>query len=272
MRFESVHNVQIPKIGFGTWGIGGGSSPRPSEDAHWLAVLKSALELGYTHFDTAEKYAEGHAETLLGRAVQASGLKRDGLFITTKVWPNHVRHGEVLRACAGSLRRLAMDYIDLYLIHWPSQSVALKDTFRGLNALVKSGQVRHVGVSNFDLPLLKQAQAESETPIFTNQVPYNLSDRSYAQNGVLEYCQENQILLTAYSPVKYGSLRADETLKAIAAAHSATPPQIALAWLVAQERVITIPMSSDAKHQAENLQAADIVLSPEEMARLTRES
>jgi len=268
MKSETIHNVEIPKIGFGTWSVGGGSTPKPSEDGHWLSVLRSALELGYSHFDTAEEYAKGHAETLLGRAVQASGLKRETLFITTKVWPNHLQYDDLLGACQGSLDRLAMDYIDLYLIHWPSESVPLKESFRALNQLVREGKVRHVGVSNFDLTLLKEAQTRSETPILTNQVPYNLADRSYAQNGVLEYCQQNDILVTAYWPVKSSSLRLDNAMQAIAAAHSATPQQIALAWLAAQTRLITIPMSANPKHQAENLQAADIVLSVEEMAQL----
>ncbi len=267
MRNESIRGLEIPKIGFGTWGVGGGSSPKPSEDKRWVSVVRSAVELGYTHFDTAEKYAEGHTETILGRAFKESGVQRGKLFITSKVWPNHLRYDDVLRACEGSLRRLNTDYLDLYLIHWPGQSLQLGDTFRALNQLVRDGKVRYLGVSNFDLPLLQQAQTESATPLLTNQVPYNLSDRSYAQNGVLDYCQRNDILVTAYSPVKRGSHRA---LKSIAAAHSATPEQIALAWLCAQARVITIPMSSDSQHQAENLQAADITLTPDEMAQLNK--
>lgn len=265
MKYETIRDLQIPKIGFGTWGVAGGSSPKPSEDKRWVSVIRSALELGYTHFDTAEKYAEGHAETILGRAFKESGAQRGDLFITSKVWPDHLRYEDVLRSCAGSLRRLDTDYLDLYLIHWPGGSVPLRETFRALNQLVKEGKVRHVGVSNFDRPLLQRAQAESETPLLTNQVPYNLGDRSYAENGVLDHCQRNDILLTAYSPVKHGRHRA---LKAIADAHSATPQQIAQAWLCAQPRVITIPMSSNPKHQAENFQAADITLTPDEMAQL----
>jgi diketogulonate reductase-like aldo/keto reductase len=269
MKYESLHDEQIPKIGFGTWSIGGGMSPNRSKDERSLRALRAALETGYIHFDTAEMYARGHSEELLGQAVRESGLPREELFITSKVSASHLRYNDVLRACENSLRNLDMDYLDLYLIHWPSSSIPLSDTFRALNQLVREGRVRHLGVSNFDVKLMKQAQAESETPVFTNQVPYSLGDRSYVRNGVLEYCQENDILLTAYSPVDEGRLQVNSFVQAIAEAHSATPYQIALAWLVAQPRVITIPMSYDPDHIAENFAAADIELTTEEIENLT---
>ncbi len=268
MNFETIRNLTLPKIGFGTWKIGGESSANRARDAHSLAALRSALELGYTHFDTAEMYAGGHAEELLGQAMRESTIKREALFITSKVLPSNLKYEQVLRACEGSLRRLGMEYLDLYLIHWPSAGMRLDDTFRALNQLVSDGRVRHLGVSNFDLKLLKQSMALSETPLLTSQVSYSLADRSYARNGVLEYCQTNDILLTAYSPVEEGNLKVTSNLEAIAKAHRATPYQIALAWLVAQPRVITIPMSANPKHQAENLAAAEIVLSQAEMEQL----
>jgi diketogulonate reductase-like aldo/keto reductase len=269
MKYETLQSIQIPKIGFGTWSIGGGMSPNRSKDERSLRALRAALETGYTHFDTAEMYARGHSEELLGQAVRESGIPREELFITSKVSASHLRYNDVLRACENSLRNLDMDYLDLYLIHWPSSSIPLSDTFRALNQLVREGRVRHLGVSNFDVKLMKQAQAESETPVFTNQVPYSLGDRSYVRNGVLEYCQENDILLTAYSPVDEGRLQVNSFVQAIAEAHSATPYQIALAWLVAQPRVITIPMSYDPDHIAENFAAADIELTTEEIEHLT---
>lgn len=270
MRFETIRNVTLPKIGFGTWKIGGESSANRSRDAHSLAALRSALELGYTHFDTAEMYAGGHAEELLGQAIRESTIKREALFITSKVLPSNLKYEQVLRACEGSLRRLGMDYVDLYLIHWPSAGMKLDDTFKALNKLVRDGRVRHLGVSNFDLKLLKQSASLSETPLLTNQVPYSLADRAYAQNGVLAYCQQNAILFTAYSPVEVGNLKITSGLKAIAQAHQATPYQIALAWLAAQPRVIAIPMSANPQHQAENLAAADSVLSQAEMEQLNQ--
>ncbi|GAB4431104.1 MAG: aldo/keto reductase [Anaerolineales bacterium] len=268
MRYETLHNLQIPKIGFGTWKIGGGMSADRSQDERSLKALRAALEVGYTHFDTAEMYASGHAEELLGQAVREAVTPRKKLFIVSKVVPSNLRYKDLLRACENSLRRLKMDYLDLYLVHWPSRSIPLRESFRALNQLLREGRVRHIGVSNFDVELLQQAQAESAAPIFTNQVPYSLSDRSYVRNGVLEYCQQNDILLTAYSPVDEGRLRVEATVQAIADAHNAMPYQIALAWLVAQPRVITIPMSFNPKHIAENFAATEIELSPSEMAQL----
>lgn len=265
MKFESIPNLALPKIGFGTWKIGGGSYPNPRVDSDSLAALHSALEIGYTHFDTAEMYASGHAEELLGEAVRSSKVKRESLFITSKVLPSHLQYDDVLTACENSLRRLKMDYLDMYLIHWPEAHMHLPDTFRALNKLVKDGKVRHLGVSNFNMKLLQESQKLSETPIVTNQVPYSLSNRSYVKNGVLDHCQKNNIFLMAYSPVEEGKLQVNKTLKQIAAEHNATPYQIALAWLVMQPLVITIPMSANPKHIRENFDAAQIQLTQAEM-------
>ena len=270
MKYETIHHLQLPKIGFGTWTIGGRDSPDPSIDARSLAALHSALELGYTHFDTAEGYAAGHAEELLGQAIRAFGIAREALFITTKVSPDHLGYADVLRSRENSLRRLDLGYIDLYLIHWPRVEMKLEETFRALNKLVQDGKVKHLGVSNFNLKLLKQARALSETPLLTNQVSYSLPDRTCVENGVLAYCQENEILLTAYSPVKRRNIKSNKTLQSVARAHRATSEQIALAWLAQQPRVIAIPMSFDPQHQAENLAAADVVLTEAEMDQLGR--
>ena len=269
MKYETVHGRSIPKIGFGMWKIGGDSFPDLSLDSASMNALRAALEVGYTHFDTAEGYASGHSEELLGRALRETNTEREAIFVTTKISPEHLDYEQVLRSCEGSLRRINVDYVDLYLIHWPPRTgMNLEESFRALNILVKDGKVKHLGVSNFNLKLLKQAQSLSETPIFTNQVPYRLPDRTYVENGVLEYCQQNDILLTAYSPVKFRNLPVNKTVRAIAEAHSATSFQIALAWLVTQPRVITIPMSFNPQHIRENFEAADIELSEEEFKTL----
>ena len=269
MKYETVHGRSIPKIGFGTWKIGGDSYPNPKLDSASLKALRTALEVGYTHFDTAEVYADGHSEELLGRAIHEKNTSRETLFITTKVDPAHLQYEQVLRSCENSLRRLGMDYVDLYLIHWPPRAgTRLDEAFRGLNQLVREGRVKHLGVSNFNVNLLKQAQSLSEMPILTDQVPYRLPDKTYVENGVLEYCQQNDILLTAYSPVKFRNLPINPSLKKIADAHSATPYQIALAWLVTQPRVITIPMSLNPQHIRENFDSADIELTEQEFKTL----
>lgn len=267
--YETIFNgEQIPKIGFGTWMIGGGSRPDPKVDSVSLAALSAALQVGYTHFDTAEVYAGGHSEELMGQAIREAGVKRAALFITTKVDPEHLKYEQVLRACEDSLQRLHMDYIDLYLIHWPRAGMKFEEAFRALNKLVHDGKVRYLGVSNFSVKLLKQSQEHSETPIITNQVPYSITDRSYVKNGVLEYCQQNDILLTAYSPMEKGRLKPNQTLRSIAEARSATPYQIALAWLISQPRVITIPMSLNPQHIKENFEAVNIVLTEKEIKSL----
>lgn len=268
MRYETIHNQQIPKIGFGTWTIGGQGTADLARDEQSMAALRSALELGYTHFDTAEGYASGHAEELLGRAIREMGVSREALFITSKVSPNHLRYEHVLRACENSLRRLDMDYIDLYLIHWPRLGMKLEETFRALNQLVQAGKVRNLGVSNFNLKLFKRAAALSETSLLTNQVSYSVPDQTVVNNGVLAYCQQNDILLTAYSPVKRRNIKSNPVLLAIARSRGMTPQQIALAWLTTQPRVIAIPMSFNPQHQADNLRAADLILSATEMEQL----
>jgi diketogulonate reductase-like aldo/keto reductase len=272
MKYERVRDLLLPKIGFGTWNIGGGSSPDPKTDAVGLAALRCALDTGYSHFDTAEYYAAGHSEELLGRAARESLAQREALFITSKVWPSHLKYDQVLKSCENSLRRLQMDYLDLYLVHWPEAGMKLKETFRGLNKLVRDGKVKNLGVSNFNVELLQEAQALSETPLLTNQVPFSLSDRSYIKNSVFEYCQRNEILLTAYSPMDLGNLKHKSLLETLSSAHGATPHQITLAWIISQPRTITIPMSTNPRHIAENFQAADIELSAQEIEQLTNGS
>lgn len=265
MKYERLSGVQFPKIGFGTYKMGGEHTADLSRDFISKAALVSALELGYTHFDTAEIYANGHTEELLAQSIRETGSKRENLLITTKVAPEHLGYVEVLKACDNSLRRLQTEYIDLYLIHWPNQRIKLEETFKALNQLVREEKVKHVGVSNFKLKDLKKAKALCESALLTNQVPYSLPQKTYVDNGVLEFCQQNDILVTAYAPVKFRNLNVNQTLKSIAAAHHVTSYQIALAWLVSQPRVITIPMSFNPVHQQENLDAADIELTVEEI-------
>ena len=204
--------LSLPKIGFGMWKIGGDSSPDPSRDQTSQAALAAALNIGYTHFDTAESYARGRSEEMLAQALRTTNTPRSKIFITTKVHPGHLRHADLIAACNNSLRRLETDYIDLYLIHWPG-STPLEESFSALNQLQREGKIRHIGVSNFGLDLMKRAAALCETPLATNQVAYSVSDSSYVHNGVLEYCQENGIFLTAYSPVDEGRLRVTGALR-----------------------------------------------------------
>jgi diketogulonate reductase-like aldo/keto reductase len=270
MQFEKLYNgKKIPVLGLGTWAVGRRFSPDRSRDAEFVASIKTAIELGYTHIDTAEMYAGGHTEQLVGRAVK--DFRREDLFITTKVSSRNLSYQGVLRALDGSLERLQLDYADLYLIHWPNRSIPLEETFKALNEAVAGGQARHLGVSNFNLDELQRAQTLLDIPIITNQVPYSLTERRYVRNGVLAYCQQEGILLTAYSPIK-GSVLKNPALRRIAEQHEATPAQVALHWLIRQENVITIPKSTDENHLRENLEALDLQLSREELEELDSQS
>lgn len=247
----------IPVLGLGTWGIGGESNPDYTKDAHLVDLLRQIIAMGYQHIDTAEMYAQGHTEELIGRAIQ--GLDRSKLFITTKVWRTNLQYDAVHRAFESSLERLQTDYVDLYLIHWPDANTPLSETFRALNELQADGRVRNIGVSNFDVPLLQEAMHLCDTPIVANQVRYNLLHREYARNGTLTFCQENGILLTAYSPLKDGVL-SHPVVSQLADKHNATVGQIALAWLTQQPQVITIPKSTNLRHLQENLGSLSLAL------------
>lgn len=267
MRYRRLFDGSlIPVIGLGTWRMGGGMEPDLSQDELVLQALRTALNMGYTHIDTAEMYGGGHTEELIGQVI--CDFERSSLFITSKVWHTNLKYADVLKACERSLRRLGTDYLDLYLIHWPEASVPLVETFRGLNELIATGKVRYIGVSNFDLDLLIEAANLSETPLVTNQVPFSLSNRSYAQNGVLDYCLQKRIILTAYTPVNRGRMEAVEQLSMVARRIGVTPAQVALSWLVSQPYIITIPKSLDSGHLRENLEAADLILGEEELAIL----
>ena len=212
MKYETLHNVQIPKIGFGSARLGGkfvgGILADRNHDEFFLSALRSALNLGYTHFDSAELYGGGHAEELIGRAIFESGLKREKIFVTTKIWPTHLAYKNVLRSCENSLRRLQMNYVDLYLIHWPNPFVPLKRNIPRPQPTRQGRQGQTYRRQQLQRETdSKRRKSLSETPIFANQVPYSLTHRHYAENGTLEYCQQNNILVTGYTPVNHGHHR-----------------------------------------------------------------
>ena len=253
--------MKIPIIGLGTWNIGGGMVPDYSSDGEEVEAIQNAIRMGYTHIDTAQMYGAGHTEELVGRAIRH--FKRHELFITTKVWSTHLREPDVLREVEASLRRLGLSYIDLLLIHWPNKAISLEETFRAFNRLISDGTVRYVGVSNFSVVQLEEAKRHSEVPIATNQVEYNLLHREPELNGVLSYCQESSILLTAYEPLGKGSILQHKGLKVLADRYSVTVAQLAIAWLLQKPKVITIPKSTKEAHLRENLEVLNIALPPQ---------
>lgn len=241
-------DMMVPEIGLGTWKYSGGVEP-----------LRRGVELGAYLIDTAEMY---HTEDIVGRAVKGM---RDRVFLATKVSGGHLRYDDVLRAAEGSLRLLDTEYIDLYQIHWPNSHVPIKETMRAMEALVDSGQVKYIGVSNFSTNELRQAQAAmSKYPIVSNQVLYNLNSRDL-ERDLLPYCQEHHVTIIAYTPLDDGRLatksrlrrsRGMQVLGQIAAEVQKTLAQVALNWCTSRSDIITIPKSDSLARTIENCQAS----------------
>lgn len=255
MRTAVIQQVEVPKIGLGTWNMSG--------DQATQAVL-SALELGYRHIDTAEMYRN---EREIGRALNQAGVAREELFLVSKVWTNHLHQAQVVDACHASLERLGTDHLDLYLIHWPSDSVPLEQTMAGMQTLLESGAVRQVGVSNFSVTQMERANQALESKIFCNQIKLHVD---HWQSDVVDYCQQNDILVTAYTPLNKGRLNKRPLLEELAEKYGKKPLQIALRWLVQQPKLAAIPKSSERQHQAQNFDVFDFEISPADMERISQ--
>ncbi len=247
----SVRGVSVPRLGFGTWQVTGLAAREGVRDA---------LQLGYRHIDTARMYAN---EVQVGEGLRESGVPREEVWLTTKVWIDAARASDLRRSAEQQLTDLGVDRLDLLLLHWPAPGVPLAETLGALAGLREEGLIRELGVSNFPSALLREAAALA--PVFTNQVEYHAY---LAQDAVLDACHESSVMLTAYSPFARGRLLDDPVLVDVAAAHDATPGQVALAWLLAQELVAAIPKASSNERRAENLAALELELSPEEHDRI----
>lgn len=250
----------VPVLGQGTWKMGEDQRRRADE----VAALKLGLDLGITLIDTAEMYASGGAEEVVAEAIAG---RRDETFLVSKVLPSNASHAGVKRACEQSLKRLATDRIDLYLLHWPG-SVPLSETVEAFEALKAEGKIRHWGVSNFDTDEMEDLVGlPNGGDVQTNQVLYNLSRRG-PEFDLAPWCVERGIPLMAYSPVEQGALARNARLEAVAARHNATAAQIALAWVMAQPGVIAIPKASRQEHVRQNAAALDISLTAQDIADL----
>ncbi|MFH1694404.1 MAG: aldo/keto reductase [Patescibacteria group bacterium] len=269
------NGFELPKVGLGTWEMGGGMETDTSEDELSLKAIRSALETGYRHIDTAEVYGDGHAEELVGEATK--DFNREELIIASKVAKTNLGYGDVLSAAERSLERLGMDYIDIYYIHAPNPEIPMEETMKALNKLVDDGLIKHIAVSNFTVEMLEEAQRLADTKIVANQIEYSLSaqiESNYRYNrdvisNVVPYCQENDVLVVAYRPINRRELlKPNEALDKMAEKYGKTRAQIAINWLVSQKNVATIPMTQNEQHLRDNLDAGLWEMDTEDIAYL----
>jgi diketogulonate reductase-like aldo/keto reductase len=253
----------VPVLGQGTWGMAEDARRRKDE----VAALRLGLDLGMTLIDTAEMYADGGAEELTAEAIAG---RRDEVFLVSKVLPDNATRRRTIAACERSLRRLATDRIDLYLLHWPGPT-PLHETIDAFESLVHAGKIRHWGVSNFDTSDMEEvAGLPGGAAAATDQVLYNLTRRGIEWD-LLPWCRERGLPVMAYSPIEQGRLLGRPALRSVAARHGgATAAQAALAWLLRQDGVIAIPKAGTPAHARENRAALDLSLTAEDLAGLDR--
>ncbi|GAA1803415.1 aldo/keto reductase [Planosporangium flavigriseum] len=252
----------IPVLGQGTWGM----AENPLRTSNEIAALRLGVDLGLTLVDTAEMYADGGAETLIGEALAD---RRDEIFLVDKVLPQNATRSGTKAACERSLRRLRTDRLDMYLLHWRGP-VPLDETVAAFTDLMLSGMIRHWGVSNFDLDdLIQLTRAPGGAAVEADQVYYNLAHRGIEWD-LLPKCQEVGLPIMAYSPFDHGRMVDQPVLRSVADEHDATPAQIALAWVLRHDGVVTIPKASTPEHVVSNRAAYDIQLTESDLAALDR--
>ena len=252
MAYQTIKGKKVPSLGLGTYRLTGETCVR---------AVERALSMGYRHVDTAQMYDN---EREVGRGIQDAGIDRAEIFLTTKVWPSDFAHDRVIRKSKESLKKLRTGYVDLLLMHWPGEDVPLEETLGAMRELQDEGSVMHVGVSNFSPSLVREAAGHAE--IFCNQVqyhPYRNQDALLGQAGEMDY------LLTAYTPLSRGGVQEDATLREIGEDHGKTATQVALRWLVQQDKVCAIPKATSDEHLMENLDIFDFDLTREEMLSIS---
>src|ERR1700712_6098486 len=245
MEAIKTQGISLPKLGLGTFRMQGDAC---------RAAVESALDLGYRHLDTAEMYGN---EEAIGAAIAASRVARSDLHVTTKVWHENLAPDAIRRAFDASLKKLRLDHVDLYLVHWPSRNMNLPAIFETLMKLKQDGRTRAIGVANFTTALLKTVVEDIKAPIACNQVEYHVM---LDQTKVKKYLAAKSIPLVAYCPLAQGRAASDEVLAKIGKKHDASAAQVALKWLLDQDGVAAIPKASRAESQQANLDALKIKL------------
>ena len=252
MQFVEANGARIPAIGLGTWELRGRTCAR---------LVEQAIRLGYRHIDTAQVYEN---EREIGDGLRAARVRREDVFVTTKVWTTHFAPNELERSTKESLIKLRLSEVDLLLLHWPNPHVPLAETLGALAHAKKLGMAKHIGVSNFTVALLDEAVAACPELLVCDQVEYH---PYLDQTLVREACARHGMALVAYSPVARGRIKNDETLGQIGQAHGKTRAQVCLRWLV-QQNVVAIPRTSKIERLSENIDIFDFALSDEEMQQI----
>lgn len=278
MEFKKLTDtITIPVIGLGTWTIGGGDEADTTYDDEDISAIRAAIKLGITHIDTAESYAHGHTEELVGRAI--GGFDRKSLFITSKVSPEHLGYDDLLASAKGSLQRLNTDYIDLYLIHAPNPDIPVQETMKAMDFLAEQKLIRCMGVSNFSVEQIKEAQKYTKNKIVANQIEYNLLVRDKGrvtenmESKIIPYCQENNILIIAWRPLARGKLAKPgfKILDELADKYHKTQAQIAIHWLISKKGIVAVSKSTKVEHLEKNLGALGWKLRQEDIDRLNND-
>ncbi|WP_029584753.1 aldo/keto reductase [Bradyrhizobium sp. URHD0069] len=254
MQLIEANGAKIPAIGLGTWELRGRTCAR---------LVEQALKLGYRHIDTAQVYEN---EREVGEGLRASGVRRNDVFVTTKVWTTHFAPNDLERSSKESLAKLRLSEVDLLLLHWPNPHVPLQETLGALAHVKKLGMARHIGVSNFTVALIEEAVAACPEPLACDQVEYH---PYLDQTKVREACARHGMAVVAYSPVAKGRIKGDQTLVQIGQAHGKTAAQVCLRWLV-QQNVSAIPRTSKIERLSENIDIFDFELSDDEMHRISQ--
>lgn len=266
------NGFEMPVYGIGTWQMGGRMEQDPhNDDQADITAIKTAIEMGVTHIDTAEIYANGYSETLVGQAIQ--GYDRKKLFLVSKVHPNNLTYEKIPQALQHSLERMQTDYLDLYMIHGPNDAIPLEESLKALNELQEKGVIKNIAVSNFTVERYEKAQAISKYPIVSGQFHLNLMYREAALKGVLKYFQENDRMFIAWRPLQKGLITQDssEILEQMSKKYNRTPSQIAINWLISQKNVVTLSKTTSLEHLKENIAAVEFTLEPDDVEKLTKE-
>lgn len=254
MEYVELQDEKIPALGFGTWQLKG---------QECVEGVKTALELGYRHIDTAQAYGN---EDKVGQGIQESDVDRDDIWLTTKVWRDNLNRKDLKQSVEGSLERLQTDYVDLLLIHWPFEEMDLEAVLEEMDELVEEGKARNIGISNFTPKQMEKAQQLSDHDLLTNQVEYH---PFLNQDEIKEKCEEMDMMLTAYSPIARGDVIGNEKLEEIGESHGKSEVQVALRWLIQQDNVAAIPKATSRGHIQQNLDIFDFELSEKEMESIS---